>query len=90
MFDPVLRTALSTFYAATLILDEIARLRDTNAIVCNVTNLRISDRLMLRWGWEKHCQHWAGRHFIKRFYGRYPEISSTWRERLGLATERVH
>ncbi|MEM7504965.1 MAG: CoA transferase, partial [Pseudomonadota bacterium] len=29
----------------------IERLKDSNAIVCNVTNVRISDRLMTRWGW---------------------------------------
>jgi hypothetical protein len=77
---------LSTFYAATLVLDEIARLRDANAIVCNVTNVRISDRLMRRWGWEEHCQQWMGRHFIKRFYGHFPDIPSSWRERLNLTT----
>ncbi len=77
-------TSLSTFYAATLVLDEVARVRRANAIVCNVTNNRISDRLMHRWGWEEHCQDWSGRHFIKRFYGRYPKIKSSWRRRLNL------
>lgn len=83
------RTSLSTFYAATLVLDEIARLRQSNAIVCNVTNTRISDRLMHRWGWEEHCQNWSGRHFIKRLYGTYPVIPAVWRERLGLGPQVV-
>ena len=78
------KTSLSTFYAATLVLDEIARLRDSNAIVCNVTNSRISDRLMTRWGWTAHCPNWKGRHFIKRLYGEHPEIPLVWRERLQL------
>jgi hypothetical protein len=78
------RTSLTTLYAAALVLDEIARLRRAHAIVCNVTNRRISDRLLQRWGWHEHCQQWSGRHFIKRFYGHYPEIDPVWRERLNL------
>ena len=84
MFAPVLLRPWGTLYAASLVLDEVARLRRSQAIVCNVTNRRISDRLMQRWGWEEHCQQWSSRHFIKRLYGEYPEISSSWRERLRL------
>ena len=76
------RTTLSSLYAATLALDEVARLRKAHAIVCHVTNDRISDRLLLRWGWEAHCPNLAGRHFIKRFYGVYPAIKPYWRKRL--------
>ncbi len=79
------QTSLSTFYAATLVLDEIARIKGSSAIVCNVTNGRLSDRLMARWGWESHCEHMAGRHFIKRFYGDYPSIASPWLSRLAMA-----
>lgn len=78
-------TSLSTLYAASLVLDEIAELKEANAIVCNVTNQRISDRLMKRWGWEEHCLNWRGRHFIKRFYGEYPIIGEHWRDRLTLS-----
>ncbi len=77
-------TSLSTAYAATLVLDEIARLKQANAIVCHVTNASISDRLMLRWGWQSHCPQWSGRHFIKRFYDHYPSIPASWRSRLSL------
>lgn len=83
------KTSLSTFYAATLLLDEIARLQNVNAIVCNVTNDRLSDRLLARWGWEPHCPQWSGRHFIKRFYGTYPTIKSPWRDRLTLDSEHT-
>ncbi len=75
-------TSVASVYAATLVLDEIARLKRSLAIVCNVTNDRISDRALARWGWESHCQAWSGRHFIKRFYGKYPRISDSWRARL--------
>jgi hypothetical protein len=78
------RTSLATFYAATLVLDEIARLKAAQAVVCHVTNSRITDRLLERWGWEAHCPNWSGRHFIKRFYGEYPSIAPLWRQRLRL------
>lgn len=77
-------TTLSTLYAATLVLDEIARLKSSVAIVCHVTNRRISNRFFHRWGWQEHCLAWSGRHFIKRFYDGYPPIGSVWRKRLGL------
>jgi len=77
-------TSWGTLYAASLILDEIAKIRGASAIVGHVTNRRISDRLLRRWGWEAHCLNWKGRHFIKRFYGTYPVISGNWRARLTL------
>lgn len=82
------RTSLSTFYAATLLLDEIAQLKQSCAIVCHVTNARISDRLLTRWGWQAHCLQWKGRHFIKRLYGNYPTIAPQWRQRLTLDRSR--
>ena len=75
-------TSMGTLYAGALVLDEIARLKQSQAIVCHVTNDRISDRILTRWGWQQHCLDWAGRHFIKRFYGKYPAVSSHWSERL--------
>ena len=77
-------TSIATLYAAGLVLDEIARLRRAKAIVTNITNDRISDRSLIRWGWEAHCANLAGRHFIKRFYGNYPSINPSWRQRLTL------
>ncbi len=77
-------TSLATLYAATLVLDEIARLRQAQALVAHLTNDRISDRLMNRWGWQPHCLQWSGRHFIKRFYGEFPPIRPAWRTRLTL------
>jgi hypothetical protein len=46
-------TNLATVYAATLVLDEIARRKGALAIVCNVANPRISDRILTRWGWQR-------------------------------------
>lgn len=74
------RESLASFYCATLVLDEIARMKRCHAVVAEVTNDRISDRLLARWGWEQHCLSWRGRHFIKRFYGVYPPIPGAWQE----------
>ncbi|HEV3024600.1 MAG TPA: hypothetical protein VGX76_19125 [Pirellulales bacterium] len=63
---------LSTFHTALVVLDEIARLKRTDALLCDVANLRISDRLMARWGWQQHKPQRWHRNYIKRFYGVYP------------------
>jgi hypothetical protein len=62
----------SSLRRALAVLDEIAWLKQTDAIVCEAYNLRISDRLATRWGWERHYPTSRRRHFIKRFYGHYP------------------
>jgi hypothetical protein len=66
-------------------LDEIARLKQTDAIVCDVSNWRISRRALARWGWEPHCPSRWHRHYIKRFYGNYPEPPA-WRVSAGHRT----
>jgi hypothetical protein len=61
-------TSVKTFHLSVALLDEIARIQGSLIAVCHVTNSRISDRLLQRWGWEPHCPHWFGRHFIRRYY----------------------
>lgn len=63
---------LRTFHGALVVLDEIARIKGIDAVVCDVANARISDRLLARGGWEPHLESRWHRHFIKRFYGEYP------------------
>ncbi len=63
---------LQTFRQATRLLDRIAEIKRTDALLCDVANSRISDRLLERWGWEAHCPQAWHRNFIKRFYGVYP------------------
>jgi hypothetical protein len=63
---------LATFRRALEVLDEVARVKRTDAILCDAWNPRISDRLLARWGWEPHKPTRWHRHFIKRFYGVYP------------------
>jgi hypothetical protein len=70
-------TSYATFRAALVALDALAELKRTDALVCDAANMRISDRLLARFGWEAHKpQRWR-RNFIKRFYGVYP-AASTW------------
>jgi hypothetical protein len=66
------QTKMRTLIRALAVLDEIARLKRSDALLCDVGNWRISTRLMARWGWEPHCPTRWHRHYIKRFYGRYP------------------
>lgn len=63
---------LATFRGALDVLDQIAEIKRTDALLCEVANFRISDRLMTRWGWAPHAPARWRRNFIKRFYGVYP------------------
>jgi hypothetical protein len=65
-------TSYRTFRAALLALDAVAELKRTDAIVCDAANMRLSDRLMARLGWEPHKPQRWHRNFIRRFYGQYP------------------
>jgi hypothetical protein len=65
-------TSYATFRAALTVLDAIAELKRIDAIVCDVANLRLSDRIMTRLGWEPHKPQRWHRNFIRRFYGTYP------------------
>lgn len=53
-------------------LEEVARIKGTDAILATVANWRISPRFLARWGWEPHCRRRWQRHYIRRFYGNYP------------------
>lgn len=66
-------TTWKTLRRSLEVLDWVAQARGANASVCELSNEKISSRLMNRLGWETHCEHLSGRHFIKRFYGQYPQ-----------------
>jgi hypothetical protein len=70
-------TKLATFRGALTVLDAIARIKRSDALLCDVANTRISDRLMARWGWQAHKPQAFHRNYIKRFYGDYPEPDSS-------------
>lgn len=68
-------TSYRTFRSALVVLDAIAELKRTDAIVCDAANVRLSDRLMARLGWEPHKPQRWHRNFIRRFYGQYPTLA---------------
>lgn len=68
-------TSYRTFRAALTVLDAIAALKHSDAIVCDAANIRLSDRLMARLGWEPHKPQRWHRNFIRRFYGTYPPMA---------------
>lgn len=47
-------------------LEQIGRIKRSYAIVANITNPAITDRLLTRFGWQQHCLTWKGRHWIRR------------------------
>ncbi len=65
-------TTLGTARGALTVLEEIARIKRSDALLTDASNLRISDRLLARWGWKSHVAGSWHRHHIKRFYGDYP------------------
>lgn len=66
-------TSMKSLTQGLAVVDEIARLKRSDAILCDVGNWRITTKLLARWGWEPHCPSRRHRHYIKRFYGQYPE-----------------
>lgn len=72
-------TSYATFRAALAVLDAVAAMKRTDAIVCDAANTRLSDRLMQRWGWEPHKPQRWHRNFIRRFYGHYPPLRAPLR-----------
>ncbi len=67
-------TPYATFSAALAALDAIAQLKQTDALLCDAFNQRLSDRLLKRHGWLPHKPQRWHRNFIKRFYGEYPGV----------------
>ena len=54
------------------VLDHIAWLKGSDAMMCDVGTWRITTKLIGRYGWQPHCPSRWHRHYIKRFYGEYP------------------
>jgi hypothetical protein len=71
-------TRYDTILRASATLDAVARIRRCEAIVCHVTNRRMSDRVLSRFGWEKQAIHPRRRHFIKRLGETASEEETRW------------
>jgi hypothetical protein len=67
-------TSLATMLGALSVLDEIAHIKRSDAILTDAANFRISDRFLRRQGWERHTKARYHRNYIKRFYGEYPQV----------------
>ena len=63
---------LASIQSGLRVLDEIARIKRSDAILCDAWNSRMSPRLLRRFGWEPHTNSRWHRNYIKRFYGEYP------------------
>ena len=70
-------TTLATLRAAFKAFNEIARIKQVDAILCHIVNRRITDRFMQYWGFERHRLSAKGRHYIRRFYGEFP-VYTDW------------
>ncbi|MCA9241839.1 MAG: hypothetical protein KDA37_16630, partial [Planctomycetales bacterium] len=64
-------TSYRTLLAALRVLDQVAEIKGTDAIVCDAANSRLSDRFMRRMGWAPHAPMRWRQSIIKRFYGAY-------------------
>jgi hypothetical protein len=71
-----LSTRLPTIFMALRVLDRIAAIKRSDAILAEISNQRISDRLLRRLGWDRHREESQQRHWIRRFYGSYPVWAS--------------
>jgi len=67
-------TTWATFHRALSTLDEIARIKGTDALLCDAAYFRLSPRFLAREGWEPHAASRWHRNYIKRFYGQYPRL----------------
>lgn len=83
------RTSYATFRSALVMLDAVAELKGIDAVVCDAANVRLSDRLLKRLGWEPHKPERWHRNYIRRYYGRYPQQPLPLRNSCGRASKRT-
>ena len=70
--ESTFQTSWKSVSRSLRVLDRVAFFKQSDAILTEVSNPGVSDRLMLRLGWERHLLQAGKRHFIKRFYGKFP------------------
>ena len=64
------KTSLASFRTGLSVLEEIAKLKRLQAIVCHATNPRLTERVMNYFGYNRHASHLKGYHYIKRLASR--------------------
>jgi hypothetical protein len=57
-----------TVRLALELLDEVARIKQIDTLLCDVANARVSGRVLGRWGWEPHAPMLWHRNYVKRLY----------------------
>lgn len=65
------QATLACCRGALAVLEEIAHIKQVEALVCDAANRRISDRLLARWEWQPHKPQRWHRNYIKRL----PELA---------------
>ena len=68
-------TSYASVVAARHAVDEVARIKRSDALVCQVSNKRLTGRIMQRWGWQPLNDSPRCTLFVRRFYGQYPTES---------------
>ncbi len=72
--ESTLGTSFASICKSLLALEHVAMIKGSDALLCEATNRRISDRMFRRWGWEPHLVGSKKRQWIKRFYGDYQTV----------------
>ena len=67
------KATLASIAVSLSVLDWVAKIKRTDAIVSEISNQRIQDRHLAHFGWEQHLHDSKKRHWIKRFYGQYAD-----------------
>ncbi len=60
-------TAWASIVRASAVLDEIAAIKQSDALLCDAANLRLTPRLLARMGWQPHAPSRWHHNYIKRF-----------------------
>ncbi len=63
-------TSVANFRTGLSVLEEVAKLKRLQAIVCHATNPRLTERVMNYFGYTRHATHLKGYHYIKRLVNR--------------------
>jgi hypothetical protein len=80
---------LASVQRGLVVLDEVARLKQSDALLCDAWNSRISERILARYGWKRHTNSRWHCNYIKRFYGVYPTKAITCEAASIAATDLV-
>ncbi len=67
-------TAWASIVRASAVLDEIAAIKRSDALLCDAANLRLTPRLLARLGWQPHAPSRWHHNYIKRLDKTVPPL----------------